>query len=117
MFSPKDLGLPVLRERRYTICRLRSSRVSVDYTFYNLEVVAFRRCMLDGGVFFRATQSMVDDLNKQFAAASHLPLTFHGQRWPWSAVLKAGQFRRLHEAMQRKKAAWPSARYPSRLTL
>lgn len=33
-----------------------------------------------------------------------MPSTFHGGRWPWSAVLKVGQFHRLQEAMLRNKS-------------
>lgn len=105
VFSPTDLGLPVSRARRYTLCMLMPSELLVEYTYTNLAAVAFRALKLNGSVYFQASATELDEMNQTLAASCHLPLTNGGKRWPWSALLRTGEYRRLQEALQRKGTA------------
>ena len=107
VFNASDLGLPVSRVRRYTLCRSVSSGARVDYTYTNLAAVTFRRLLLDGGVYFRASEAMLDEMNQKLATNCHLPPSNGGSRWPWSALLRVGQYQRLQDARQNRKSDSP----------
>ena len=107
VFDASDLGLPVSRLRRYTLCRMVSSDARVDYTYTNLAAVTFRRLLLDGSVYFRASEAMLDEMNQELARNCHLPPTNGGRRWPWSALLRVCAYRRLQYARQNRKSDSP----------
>lgn len=62
VFSPVDCGVPTERTRRYSIAFLKESTFPgrIPYTLDNFSVLAFRRLVVDGNIFFTMPADLVD---------------------------------------------------------
>ena len=103
VFDTTDLGIPVKRKRRYTVCRRLPSKAVAEYSLRSFQSVSFQELELDGDAFFRASACALQKLNSAMAGLAHLPASNRGELWPWEALLRVGQFNRLQEARDRAR--------------
>ena len=96
-FSPVDLGLPVERGRRYTVCFLPSKVVGFpEFTRCAFGGAFFKTLEADGNIFFAATVEQQESEKELLASRVHLPQRDpSGRTWPWTALLTEGEYKRL----------------------
>lgn len=108
VFCPSDLGWPTRRRRRYTVLVHKTRRVIpflVDQLMFSR--LFFRRCMLEGHIFWKTTPDQaVQDFMDEKAVSKHLP-TRDQDGLPWScrSLLGQGYLQRLlgYERLCRKQ--------------
>eukprot|EP00971_Amphidinium_carterae_P342037 6481169-Amphidinium_carterae.2 len=101
VFSPHEMGIPVHRNRRYTLCTLRPSlTICRPFTRASLQELAFRSLLLTAEIFLNAPEDELLALKESMAVANNLPPNFQGVEWRWRSVLSAGDKGRLLEALQ-----------------
>ena len=97
IFCPNDLGWPARRRRRYTLLVDKARRL-IPYQVNQLlfSALFFRRCVLDGHVFWCAPSDMVAAFLAAGAARKHMPQTDEdGRPWANRDVLSEGYLQRL----------------------
>lgn len=98
VISPTSLGWPAMRPRRFTILVHRERRVAPrEMSAAIFSSLFFRKCMLDGHVFWCASYTAVVKYLCEKAEALHLPHTQEGSGllWPARTLLKQGFHQRL----------------------
>ena len=104
-FCPRDLGVPTSRMQKYT--QLVSKSLQPVHTFQKdvFAMLAFRACVLDGGVYFCAPVGMIADHVRAMAEKRGL---CGNSKLNWLAVMDAGSRVRVEkyiEAVQQKRRA------------
>lgn len=97
VWSSLDEGLPIRRERRYTLC-LRKDMLPVKLSF-ELPLwskLAFCKLVSSGRIFLQADSSKVLDLNKQMATRRNLPpvrVRSNGEEgeWAWEVLMSVSE--------------------------
>ena len=97
VWSALDEGIPVRRERRYTLC-IKNDLLPLLVPF-NLEVwrtLSFAQCVSRGAIFFKATSDMMAQLKEECAARRGLPphrVRSNGCQgeWSWEVLLTASE--------------------------
>ncbi len=97
VWSALDEGIPVRRERRYTLC-IKNDLLPLLVPF-NLEVwrtLSFAECVSRGTIFFKATSDMMAQLKEECAARRGLPphrVRSNGCQgeWSWEVLLTASE--------------------------
>ena len=97
VFSPKDVGYPASRPRRYTLLLHRKLCVaSVPYTLADFGNLSFRNCISTGHQFWECPQHVVDVFLQKLARKKSLPpLQSNGDTWPCRDVLTQSTLMRL----------------------
>lgn len=102
VFSPKDLGYPANRNRRYTIMLLRTCCApTVSYDISGFAELFFHRCICSGHIFWQAPVEMVQASIDRMAARLMLaPMNDDGNHWTCREVMAVALQGRL-EAYER----------------
>ena len=100
VFNPTNMGLPVLRRRRYTICRLVDGPSAIEpvrrFTNQHFKEVAFRNMMVDARVFFQAAAEEQCRVMQHLASRRHVSLEWClSAKCSWSTLLSTGTYNRL----------------------
>ena len=98
VFDATDLGLPVRRPRRYSVCWRQDTSRSRLYSEAELAKVAFKAIQDDASVFLVATSAELEMIKAEMIEQAQLEPDYHGRPWSWRAVLPAGDHRRLRAA-------------------
>ena len=108
VFNARDLGIPVERLRRYTLCFRIAQTLNHDTGFSDgtFGTVAFRELSTTGNVFFCADEQLLAAERQAMAARMFLPpQDSSGNPWPWTALLTEGEYHRL----KKYKRLWLNA--------
>lgn len=107
VWSPSADGLPISRNRRYTLCRrLASFTRKLDFNYDALQQYFFASQVAEAHLFFQASADMLNELNKDLAIKRGLPpmrTTSRGGLFPW-------HWPALMNLSERQKGLGPHAR-------
>ena len=98
VFSPTELGLPVNRQRRYTLVLPNPTsplygKIPFNPSFFRS--VAFRRLQLKGSVYLQAPTNLVNDFIDGLAEIKNLPPCPEGHHHGFQAVMATGKRMRM----------------------
>ena len=97
VFSPRDLGIPASRPRRYSILVLRARfEPTVQYALEGFGNMFFRRLQCNGHAYWTAPVALVDAMVQTMASKKGLPSTQpDGSQWPIREVMSSSKHTKL----------------------
>ena len=97
VFSPRDLGIPASRPRRYSILVLRARfEPTVQYALEGFGNMFFRRLQCNGHAYWTAPVARVDAMVQTMASKKGLPSTQpDGSQWPIREVMSSSKHTKL----------------------
>lgn len=111
VFSPKDLGFPSSRPRRYTMMVHRSLvHQCIPYSLEDFRSLFFRSCIATGHMFWDAPAEILTAFAAKLAKKRGLPSTqANGEAWPFRDVLSQSMLARLlaYERLVKKRKRHP----------